>query len=123
MHLVAGTRCQRRDRRCCRCCRCECHRRCQCCVSLFNVLDAELRRQAVDEAARGEIEAAGFVPEEKEEESESEESEHEEDEDKDELDVMKERQYGNRKSERKREAPNFGYQISSSQVALSGDSS
>jgi hypothetical protein len=52
----------------------------------------------------------------------------EEDEDKesesDELDVMKERQYGSRKSDRKRAAPkNFGYQISSQQIELSEDSS
>ncbi len=95
-----------------------------CCVSLFNVLDATKRAQAVEEAARGEIEAAAFIPAEEEQEPEDEPSDDEEDEEKDELEVMKERQYGSRKSERKRAAPkNFGYQISSQQIALSEDSS
>ena len=95
-----------------------------CCVSLFNVLDPIKRAQAVEEAARGEIEAAAFIPAEEEQEAEDEPSEDEEDEDKDELDVMKQRQYGSRKSDRKRAAPkNFGFQINSQQIALSEDSS
>jgi hypothetical protein len=97
-----------------------------CCVSLFNVLDASKRAQAVEESARGEIEAAAFIPVEEEQDSEADNdsSDDEDDEDKDELDVMKERQYGSRKSDRKRAAQkNFGYQISSQHIALSEDSS
>lgn len=97
-----------------------------CCVSLFDVLDATKRTQAVEESARGEIEAAAFIPAEEEQETTDNESSDvdEEDEEKDELDVMKERQYGSRKSDRKRAAPkNFGFQISSQQIALSEDSS
>jgi len=96
-----------------------------CCVSLFNVHDAAKRVQAVEEAARGEIEATAFIPTEEEMETEEQPSDDdEEDEEKDELDVMKERQYGSRKSERKRAAPeNFGYQLSSQHIALSEDSS
>jgi hypothetical protein len=95
-----------------------------CCVSLFNVLDAAKRAQAVEESARGEIEAAFIPVEEEEHEAEDKPSEDEEDDDKDELDVMKERQYGSRKSDRKRAAPkSFGYQIGSQQIALSEDSS
>lgn len=97
-----------------------------CCVSLFDVLDPAKRVQAVEESARGEIEAAAFIPAEEEQEVEAEDelTDDEEDEEKDELDVMKERQYGSRKSDRKRAAPkNFGFQISSQQIALSEDSS
>jgi hypothetical protein len=94
-----------------------------CCLSLFNVFDGAKRAQVV-EAARGEIEAAAFIPAEQEQEAEDEPSEDEEDEDKDELDALKERQYGSRKSERKRAAPkNFGFLINSQQIALSEDSS
>jgi hypothetical protein len=95
-----------------------------CCLSLFNVFDGAKRAQVVEEAARGEIEAAAFIPAEQELEAEGEPSEDEEDEDKDELDVLKERQYGSRKSERKRAAPkNFGFLINTQQIALSEDSS
>lgn len=95
-----------------------------CCVSLFNVYDAAKRVQVVEEAARGEIEAAAFIPAEEEQDADDEPSDDEEDEEKDELDVMKERQYGSRKSDRKRAAPkNFGFQICSQQIALSEDSS
>ena len=45
------------------------------------------------------------------------------DEDKDVLDVMKQRQYGNRKSTRKRTEPAAaGYMFNSSQIALTEDS-
>jgi hypothetical protein len=51
------------------------------------------------------------------------ESEAEEDEEKDELDVMKERQYGSRKSARKRSQPAVsGYMLNSSQIHLTEDS-
>lgn len=94
-----------------------------CCVSLFNVFDVNKRIQVVAEDARDEFEAATFIPAETEQDAEEESSGDEEDEEKDELDVMKERQYGSRKSERKRAAPSFfGYQISSQQIAMSEDS-
>ena len=97
-----------------------------CCLSLFNVLDVTKRAQAVEEAARGEIDAAAYIPEGEEEHADDDDSEHsndEDDEEKDELDVMKERQYGSRRSERKRAASaTFGYQLSSSQIAMSEDS-
>jgi len=56
-------------------------------------------------------------------EEEVEEEEGEEDDEKDVLDIMKERQYGARKSDRKRTTSKaFGYQISTSQIPLSEDS-
>lgn len=95
-----------------------------CCVSMFNVFDAAKRSQAVEEAARGEFEAAAFIPAEEEQQADDVASSDDEDEEKDELDVMKERQYGSRRSDRKRAAPkNFGYQVNSQQIALSEDSS
>jgi DNA segregation ATPase FtsK/SpoIIIE-like protein len=92
-----------------------------CCVSLFDVYDPVKRAQVVEIVAKGELEAKGFVPEGKEEKEEEneEESEHEEDEEKDVLDVMKERQYGTRKSTRKRTQPTLhGYRLSSAQMSF-----
>lgn len=96
-----------------------------CCVSLFDVHDLVKRMQVVEAVVKGELDAKGFVPKESEEgeEEEGDESDHEEDEEKDVLDVMKERQFGTRKSTRKRSQPTLhGYQLSSSQVAFSSDS-
>jgi hypothetical protein len=94
-----------------------------CCTSLFNVRDPIKRAQVVEAVARGELEGA-FVPNQSETASDSSDSEgEEEDEDKDVLDVMKERQYGKRKSQRKRAQPSVsGYLLNSSQIALSEDS-
>jgi len=99
-----------------------------CCISLYNVLDAAKRMATVEEAARGELNAQAFVPQESEDadadvEAEDEWDGEDEIEQQDELDLMKARQYGARKSERKRAAPKpFGYTVNSSQIALSEDS-
>jgi len=59
----------------------------------------------------------------KDPDSEDTESDHEEDEQKDKLDIMKERQFGVRKSARRRTAANtFGFQINSSQIAVTSNS-
>jgi hypothetical protein len=85
------------------------------------------RIQALESVAKGELDRC-LIPEEKEshdqDHNQDEDPEDQEDEDeKDVLDSMKERQYGTRKSDRKRSQPTLhGYQISSSQIALSGDS-
>jgi hypothetical protein len=97
-----------------------------CCVSLFDVHDQAKRVTVVEAASRDEFVAKAFVPEGeegKEDDYDTEESDHEEDEEKDELDVMKERQFGTRKSARKRaQASAFGFQLNSSQLALTSDS-
>ena len=97
-----------------------------CCVSLFDVHDQVKRIAVVEAASRDEFVAKAFVPEGeegKEDDYDTEESDHEEDEEKDELDVMKERQFGTRKSARKRaQASAFGFQLNSSQLALTSDS-
>jgi hypothetical protein len=95
-----------------------------CCVSLFNVHDNLKRLQVVEEVAKDELDRA-FVPEESEPDGDGYHSSSSEDEDekKDELDVMKERQYGTRKSTRKRAAAqNLGYMLNSQQIALTEDS-
>jgi len=81
----------------------------------------------VEAASRDEFVAKAFVPAGEEGQEDDyqaeEESDHEEDESKDELDIMKERQFGTRKSVRKRsQASAFGFQLNSSQIALTSDS-
>jgi hypothetical protein len=69
------------------------------------------------------MESWSRLADETEDANEEESDTEEEDDDKDELDVMKERAYGTRKSERKRTAPiAFGFQINSQQIAMSEDS-
>jgi hypothetical protein len=94
-----------------------------CCVSLFNVHDTVKRLQVVEEVAKEELDRA-HVPEESEQDgADQSSSSEEEDEEKDALDIMKARQYGSRKSTRKRAAAqNFGFQINSQQIALTDDS-
>jgi len=105
-----------------------------CCTSLFNVHDPVKRATVVEEVARGGLDA-WLVPvrgrpggatqsgQEWEEEVEGEESEEESDDEKHVLDVMKERQYGQRKSTRKRtQTALSGYVLNSSQIAMSEDS-
>jgi hypothetical protein len=84
----------------------------------------------VEEAARGEFEVIvvpkkGYTIKELEEEDEAlaAAEEDEEDDEKDVLDVMKERAFGSRKSDRKRTRPTTtGYMFNSSQIAMSEDS-
>jgi hypothetical protein len=91
-----------------------------CCISLFNVHDPVKRLQVVEEVAKDELDRA-LVP--VDGEDEDHDSSSSEDEDKDVLDIMKIRQFGTRKGQRKRAAVKaFGYQVSSQQVAMSGDS-
>jgi hypothetical protein len=92
-----------------------------CCGSLFNVHDVVKRLQVVEEVALGILDKS-FIPEDADPEEQAAESE-EEDEEKDELDVMKERQYGSRKSTRKRAQPSVsGYMLNSSLIHLTEDS-
>ena len=94
-----------------------------CCVSLFNVHDLAKRVQVLEEVAKDELDRA-FVPEEEEKDGDySSSSEDEEDEEKDELDIMKARQFGTRKSTRKRAAARkFGFLLNSQCIAMTEDS-
>ena len=93
-------------------------------VSLFDVYDVNKRKQVVAQSARGELDVRGHIPN-GEEEAVNHDSGDESDEEKDQLDIMKVRQYGMRKSTRKRAAPKpFGgsYTINPSQVDMLDES-
>lgn len=91
-------------------------------MSLFNVLDPVKRQQVVEEVALNKIDGS-LVPEGEEAGDAGSDSEHESDDEKDVLDVMKQRQFGERKSDRKRKQPKLsGYFINSQQVAMTDDS-
>ena len=92
----------------------------KCCTSLFNVMDPAKRTDALAAVVRRELEHA-HVP--AEEEGHDEESEEGLDEEEDDLDVSKERTFGERKSDRTRtQAAAFGFQLDSSAIALTEDS-
>jgi hypothetical protein len=89
-----------------------------CVFSLYDVRDKEKQAAAGKECFEGKLEARGFIPD-GVEEQESDESDQESDEEKDVLDVMKERRFGTRKSDRKRkETERTGYFLGSSQVSF-----
>ena len=92
-----------------------------CTVSLFNVHNISQRQLVVEEVARGELDAV-YVPNVTKEAADSSDSE-DEDSEKNVLDVMKERQYGKRKSVRKRkQTASHGFSISTDQIAMTEDS-
>jgi hypothetical protein len=94
-----------------------------CCITHFNMLDPVKRLQVVESVAKGEFEARGYIPPGDEKEEADSEPESDEDDEKDELDIMKQRQHGERKSTRKRsQAQTFGFQLNSQQIAMSEDS-
>jgi len=94
-----------------------------CVTSMFDVHDPVKRAQVVEDVALQQLEAKAFIPAGDEEVEEANESEHDEDEQKDELDILKERQFGSRKSARKRQqAHAFGHQLVSSQIQIDSDS-
>ena len=80
----------------------------------------------MEQVARGEFEGV-FVPKKKKDDEELEDptvsSDEESDDERDVLDVMKARQYGTRRGERKRsQTAVSGYMLNTSQIALSEDS-
>jgi hypothetical protein len=98
-----------------------------CHLLFFNILDATKRQQVLEEDAREEFNAR-WTPDVAEEEKESHSADihpwnEEENEEKDELamDVMKERQYGSRKSSRKRTQRLLPGMLVSSQIELDED--
>ena len=95
-----------------------------CCTSFFNVLDKDERAKVLEEVLNGQLDAKAFVPADNENSDADEKSDSDEDSDQeDELDVMKKRQYGTRKSTRKRNQTALcGFMLNSSQIALSEDS-
>ncbi len=93
-----------------------------CCLSLCNVHDLATRQLVVEEVARGELDAA-HVPNAARAAAEDSSDSEDEDNEKDALDTMKKRQFGKRKSERKRKQPSqHGFRLNPDQIALSEDS-
>jgi hypothetical protein len=90
----------------------------KCCLSLFDVLDPEKQREAVEAVARQELEVA-HVPAEEEQGAESE-SDQEESED--ELDLALPVPEGKRSTRLRQPAVSFGYQLNSGAIAMSEDS-
>lgn len=100
-----------------------------CCVSLYNIWSPEKRVAVMEEVARKEFEAehvpvqmgrkgaAAAAEEIDEEKYESESS----DDETDQLDIMKQRQYGKRSARIRKRPQQFGYQLDSSQMEMSGD--
>jgi sulfur relay (sulfurtransferase) DsrC/TusE family protein len=101
-----------------------------CVLSMYNVHDETKRLQAVEDNARGQLEMSSLpvrraVDTEIHEEDtpQTDSSSDEDEEDQDVLDVMKARQFGARRSSRKRSQPAVsGYLLNSQQIALSEDS-
>ena len=93
-----------------------------CCTSLCNVHDVAIRQLVVEEVARGEFDAV-HVPNSARAAAEESSDSEDEDNEKDALDIMKKRQFGKRKSERKRKQPlQHGFRVNPEQIALSEDS-
>lgn len=89
----------------------------ECCVRLYNVHDAEKRKAAMAEVGRGELDARDFLPE-GEEPAPVVDALSDDDGD-DELDVMKRRTFGERKSKRKRgQVKRYGGGVNLSQVDM-----
>ena len=91
-----------------------------CCVSLFDVYNQQKRQEAVAESARGSLELKHVPKEDEPDNSNEVESESDDDQEKkDELDVMKERCFGERKSNRKRkQTKSFGFGVNPSQIDM-----
>lgn len=91
----------------------------KCCLSLYDVNDPRKRTDALTAVIEKKFEMT-YLPDEEEQGVDSE-SEHEENSD-DELDISKPRVFGIQSARDRTPAKQFGYQIASSQIALSEDS-
>jgi hypothetical protein len=92
----------------------------ECCLSLYDVNDPKKRSQSLVAVISKKLELA-HVPDENDQDAESE-SDHEEDEEQDQLDVTKPRVFGKQGTRNRAPAQQFGYQITSSQLAMTEDS-
>jgi len=93
--------------------------------NLVDPMDKEIQKTASERVMKGELMAYGMVPGEVEEiyDAQYYNCDTDSESDKDELDVMKRRVEGTRKSSRKRTAPRvFGYQINTTQIHLADGS-
>ncbi|MDO9333522.1 MAG: hypothetical protein Q7T57_03245 [Dehalococcoidales bacterium] len=92
----------------------------KCVTDLYNVNNPEKRIEALKCIVKEKLDIA-YVPE--EEEQDEEESAHEEDSDEDELDITKPRVFGMQGARERTPAKQFGYQLASSAICMTDDSS
>lgn len=91
----------------------------KCCTKLYDINDPQKRTDALAQVAEGTLDLA-YLPDGVEQDAE-EESDHEEGSD-DELDVSKPRTFGKQSMRERTQAKSFGYQVSTSQIAMTEDS-
>ena len=94
----------------------------KCCFQLYDVNDPIKRQEAVAAVAKMELDAR-HVPNETEQDQDQQESDHEEDEDEDELDLTIPAADGKRSTRDRKPTASFGYQIDSSAIHMTDDSS
>lgn len=91
-----------------------------CCLSLYDVTDPQKRSKALVAALENKLDMH-HLPEEEDPDAESD-SNHEESSEDDELDITKPRVFGRQGIRERKSVQTFGYQIPSSQIAMSEDS-
>jgi DDE superfamily endonuclease len=92
----------------------------QCCLSMYDVNDPQKRTDALTAVIDRKLEMT-YLPDENEQDAEPE-SDHEEDSEDDELDLTKQRAFGTRGTRERMQTTQFGYQIPTSQIAMTEDS-
>lgn len=90
----------------------------QCCLSLFDVHDPQKRTKALIAVLEKKLEMT-YLP--NENEQDESESDHEDDSDDDELDLSTPRKFGKQSARVRTPASQFGYQIATSQIAMTED--
>ena len=100
----------------------------QCVKGHCDVMDADVRKKAVESAAKGQLKAYDFLPAENEPEQHGQDiwQDDSESDEEDELDITQPKPEGERKSKRKKldRQPTIGsYMVDSSQIELSDDES
>lgn len=92
----------------------------ECCLSLFDVTDPSKRSKALVAVLEKKLEMT-HLPDEDEQDAEAV-SDNEEDSEDDELDISKQRVFGKRGTRARVPSQPFGYQIATSQIAMTDDS-
>lgn len=94
----------------------------QCCLSLYDIHSPQLRTDALAAVIRNKLDMV-HLPDGDEQDCESDrESEHEDDSEADELDTTQPRRFGTQGTRKRAQSTRFGYQIPTSQIAMTEDS-
>ena len=92
----------------------------QCCLSLFDVTDPQKRAKALVEVLDKKLEMT-YLPDANEQDADGE-NDHEEDSEDDELDLSNPRTFGKQSARIRTPSSQFGYQLATSQIAMTEDS-